>query len=210
MTNCPKCNNQCEDKALFCENCGNRIPPKQEETTNNWLKCSICGCKNDQSAIFCNSCGKTLNQSQQNEPIQTEQQSLQTQQQYHSSPTYAENLSLWGYYRKCLKKWTPKGRARRREFWGFFIYSNLVYFVLGLIFVITDDLRYYALANISHAFLFIYCFLVCLPNIFVSIRRMHDVGKSGWFILIPIYNLVLAVTGSEPGSNKYGPNPKPP
>ena len=37
---------------------------------------------------------------------------------------------------------------------------------------------------------------------------MHDVGKSGWFILIPIYNLILACTDSEHGPNKCGNNPK--
>ncbi|GAA4409285.1 hypothetical protein GCM10023187_32340 [Nibrella viscosa] len=38
---------------------------------------------------------------------------------------------------------------------------------------------------------------------------MHDVGKSGWFLLIPIYNLILACTEGEPRDNQYGPNPKP-
>jgi uncharacterized membrane protein YhaH (DUF805 family) len=42
----------------------------------------------------------------------------------------------------------------------------------------------------------------------VAVRRMHDVGKSGWFILIPIYNLVLACTEGDHGDNEYGANPK--
>ncbi|WP_368662373.1 DUF805 domain-containing protein [Zobellia laminariae] len=37
---------------------------------------------------------------------------------------------------------------------------------------------------------------------------MHDVGKSGWFLLVPIYNLILACTDSEQGENQYGANPK--
>ena len=37
---------------------------------------------------------------------------------------------------------------------------------------------------------------------------MHDVGKSGWFILIPIYNIILAATNGDSGSNEYGPDPK--
>ena len=40
--------------------------------------------------------------------------------------------------------------------------------------------------------------ITLLPTIAVAVRRMHDVGKSGWFILIPIYNLVLALTPSKP------------
>ena len=40
--------------------------------------------------------------------------------------------------------------------------------------------------------------ITLLPTIAVAVRRMHDVGKSGWFILVPIYNLVLAVSPSKP------------
>lgn len=43
--------------------------------------------------------------------------------------------------------------------------------------------------------------ITLLPSIAVAIRRMHDVGKSGWFILIPIYNFILLVTPSKPGVN---------
>jgi uncharacterized membrane protein YhaH (DUF805 family) len=47
-----------------------------------------------------------------------------------------------------------------------------------------------------------------IPGIAVAVRRMHDVGKSGWFILIPIYNLILAVTEGQRGPNEYGEDPK--
>ena len=42
-----------------------------------------------------------------------------------------------------------------------------------------------------------------IPTIAVAVRRMHDVGKSGWFILIPIYNLVLAVSPSKPNQSNF-------
>ena len=54
----------------------------------------------------------------------------------------------------------------------------------------------------------IYSFATLLPTIAVTIRRMHDVGKSGWFMLIPIYNLVLTLTEGNSGPNEYGPDPK--
>ena len=54
----------------------------------------------------------------------------------------------------------------------------------------------------------IYILATLIPSIAAGVRRMHDVGKSGWYILIPIYSLILACTDSEPGSNEYGPNPK--
>jgi uncharacterized membrane protein YhaH (DUF805 family) len=37
---------------------------------------------------------------------------------------------------------------------------------------------------------------------------MHDVGKSGWFVLIPIYNFILAITEGNKGENEFGPDPK--
>ena len=46
--------------------------------------------------------------------------------------------------------------------------------------------------------------VVCIPNIAVALRRMHDVGKSGWFLLSPIYNLILDCTDGNVGPNEYG------
>lgn len=57
-------------------------------------------------------------------------------------------------------------------------------------------------------FLSLYRLGMLLPSISVEVRRMHDVGKSGWFILIPLYNLILACTEGERGENQYGPDPK--
>ena len=61
----------------------------------------------------------------------------------------------------------------------------------------------------------VYAIAVFVPGLAVAVRRLHDVGKSGWYLLIiliplagPIWFLVLACTDSQPGDNKYGPNPK--
>ena len=56
----------------------------------------------------------------------------------------------------------------------------------------------------------LYSLAVLLPSISLAIRRMHDVGKSksGWFILIPIYNLILACTEGDKGPNEYGEDPR--
>lgn len=57
--------------------------------------------------------------------------------------------------------------------------------------------------------------MVLIPGLSVSVRRLHDVGKSGWMLLIALIPLigaiwlfVLLVTDSKPGENEYGPNPK--
>ena len=53
-----------------------------------------------------------------------------------------------------------------------------------------------------------YAFGVLIPSLAVGVRRMHDVGKSGWYLLIPIYSFILAVTEGEKGANQYGEDPK--
>lgn len=57
-------------------------------------------------------------------------------------------------------------------------------------------------------FSLIYSLAVLIPSIAIAVRRMHDVGKSGWFLLIPIYNLIHALTEGEKGENQYGSDPK--
>jgi len=103
------------------------------------------------------------------------------------------------YYLKVLQNYaTFNGRARRSEYWYFVLFNIIIAiafgFVCGLIRV--PDLAY------------LYNLAILIPSISVGVRRMHDVGKSGWFLLIPIYNLILTVTEGEKGENKYGPDPK--
>jgi uncharacterized membrane protein YhaH (DUF805 family) len=104
------------------------------------------------------------------------------------------------YYLEVLKKYTLfSGRARRKEYWMFVLFNFIVSFVLGLV-----DGALFGHQAISA----VYSLAVLIPSIAVSVRRMHDVDKSGWFILIPIYNLILAVTEGTRGPNEYGPDPK--
>jgi uncharacterized membrane protein YhaH (DUF805 family) len=53
-----------------------------------------------------------------------------------------------------------------------------------------------------------YLILMIIPSIAVGVRRMHDVGKSGWFLLVPIYNIILTFQEGERNENEYGPDPK--
>ncbi|MHC0439412.1 DUF805 domain-containing protein [Flavobacterium sp. 3-210] len=92
-----------------------------------------------------------------------------------------------------------KGRARRKEYWMFILASVIINFILGVLESFVPALKIVAT---------IYGLAVTLPAIAVAIRRMHDINKSGWFILIPIYNIILLATEGEKGSNQYGPDPK--
>jgi len=108
---------------------------------------------------------------------------------------------MMNYYLKVLQNYAVfEGRARRSEYWYFVLVNVLISFGLGFI---GGMLGFELLSNL-------YSLAVLVPSIAVGVRRMHDVGKSGWFILIPIYNLILAVTEGDKGPNEYGPDPKNP
>jgi uncharacterized membrane protein YhaH (DUF805 family) len=105
------------------------------------------------------------------------------------------------YFLMPLKKFADfNGRARRKEYWMFLLFYYIIYFVLTLLAS--------ALGNAGLILIVIYSLGMLIPMLSCAVRRMHDVGKSGWFILIPIYNLILALTAGEVGPNEYGPDPK--
>lgn len=117
------------------------------------------------------------------------------------------------WYLKCWQQYADfSGRARRKEYWMFVLFNAIVAFVisfiLGLIAGLTDIA---ALANLSY----IYTLAVLIPSLAVCVRRLHDVGKSGWMYLIClipvvgwIWLIILFCTDSQKGSNKWGNNPK--
>lgn len=115
-----------------------------------------------------------------------------------------EQYTQW--YIKCIRQFADfKGRARRKEFWMF----ALVNFVVSLVISIVGSIIGTTLLST------IYSLAILLPSLGVGVRRLHDVGKSGWYMLaslIPIIGwiwlLILAVQDSQPGDNQWGPNPK--
>ena len=103
------------------------------------------------------------------------------------------------YYLKALKQYADfKGRARRSEYWYFTLFSGLFSLALGITGLVLK----------MPFFGTLYSLAVLLPSLAVGVRRMHDVDKSGWFVLVPIYNLVLFCTEGTQGPNEYGPDPK--
>ncbi len=117
------------------------------------------------------------------------------------------------WYLKVLKQYADfSGRARRKEFWMFVLFNIIFAFVAMLL----DRMFGVAFEGIGYGpFYILYALAVLIPGLAVEVRRLHDIGKSGWWIfiaLIPlvgaIWLLVLLVTDSQPGDNAYGPNPK--
>lgn len=94
------------------------------------------------------------------------------------------------------------GRARRSEYWYFVLMHFIILFVLGFI----DISQGYENFGISS----IYRIAALVPYFSVAVRRMHDTGKSGWYIIAPFYNIILAATEGYYGPNEYGDDPKNP
>jgi uncharacterized membrane protein YhaH (DUF805 family) len=102
-------------------------------------------------------------------------------------------------YISVLKQYAVfSGRARRREYWMFFLFNIIIAVVLNVVGALIH------LPIIGT----LYSLAVLVPGIAVSIRRVHDVTKSGWYLLIPIYNLILVCTPGVTGPNEYGADPK--
>jgi uncharacterized membrane protein YhaH (DUF805 family) len=107
---------------------------------------------------------------------------------------------------------TFSGRARRSEFWWFALFYFLVLFVASILDRIVGS--GYGVANIG-IFYTLAVLALLLPNIAVTIRRLHDTGRSGWWWLIWLVPLVgwiilivFCVQDSQPGPNHYGESPK--
>ena len=118
------------------------------------------------------------------------------------------------WYLKVFKQYADfSGRARRKEYWMFILF-NLIFLVCA---AILDNLLGLTFGeNSPYGFLYlVYALLVFIPGLAVAVRRLHDVGKSGWWYfiaLIPIIGgiwlLILFCTEGISGSNEYGPDPK--
>jgi uncharacterized membrane protein YhaH (DUF805 family) len=104
-----------------------------------------------------------------------------------------------------------QGRARRKAYWMFVLFNIIALVILSLIegaLGLSGQNGYGILTGL-------YALAMILPLIALAVRRLHDTGRSGWWLLIglvpligPIVLIVFYVTDSQPGTNEYGPNPK--
>ena len=109
------------------------------------------------------------------------------------------------WYLIALKKYAVfSGRARRKEYWMFFLFNIIVGFVLGFIAGIAQAALHINLGFLS----VIYSLAVLIPSIAVGVRRMHDIGRNGWWLICPIVGFVFLFFNGESGENKYGQDPK--
>lgn len=116
------------------------------------------------------------------------------------------------WYLQVLKKYADfKGRARRKEYWMFVLFNWIFAITFGII-----DITVIDLSPLGYGILHpLYCLIMVVPSIAVAVRRLHDIGKSGWYYLIFLIPLVGAIIliawfckEGEQGTNQWGSNPK--
>lgn len=113
----------------------------------------------------------------------------------------------------CMKKYADfSGRARRTEYWMFVLFNT----IFAIVAAVLDNVLGLASEDTFGGIMYgLFSLAIILPTWAVTVRRLHDVGKSGWSILISLIPLiggiwffVLTVTDSQPSENEYGANPK--
>ena len=117
------------------------------------------------------------------------------------------------WYLKVLRNYAVfSGRARRKEYWMFVLFSIIFSIVLTIIDVVTG---LYSKTYDIGLLTTIYSLAVLVPTLAVSVRRLHDTNRSGWWYFIALVPLAGAIIllvffamNSQPGDNQYGPNPK--
>lgn len=112
------------------------------------------------------------------------------------------------YYIEVIKKYAVfSGRARRAEYWYFVLFNTIIYTAVTII--------SNAIGDKTNALISLYILFMFVPSLAVTVRRLHDVDYSGWFLLVTLIPLigiiwifVLTLFDSNPDNNKYGANPK--
>ncbi len=120
------------------------------------------------------------------------------------------------WYLKVLKQYADfNGRARRKEYWMFVLFNILISMGLMLFVGIGAASESTTMVVIFYSLYALYSLAVLLPTIAVTVRRLHDINKSGayfFIVFIPliggIWLLVLMATEGTQGENQYGPDPK--
>lgn len=116
------------------------------------------------------------------------------------------------HYKNAFRKYADfKTRARRSEYWYFALFNAVFILLLSLL----DTMSGFGSEETLGIFGGLYSLVVVIPSLAVCVRRLHDIGKSGWWIFIAmvpfigaIVLLLFAIRDSQPGANQYGPNPK--
>ncbi len=120
------------------------------------------------------------------------------------------------WFIKCIRQYADfSGRARRKEYWMFKVYRFLIFLGITIFCALFAGILSEENQHVP-PFIYIIVYLVfIIPSLAVAVRRMHDVGHSGWFLLInlipsigSLVYFIFTLFDSQPYKNKWGANPK--
>ena len=117
-------------------------------------------------------------------------------------------MNTFNFYKDAFKNYVNfEGRASKSQYWYFGMWNPIVSIVIS---IVLNIILHGNAVYVS----WVYDLIIFLPAISISVRRLHDIGKSGWWnliIFIPLIGVIVlvvfALMSSEPGTNKYGANP---
>lgn len=145
------------------------------------ITCHSCDKEFHSSAVYCPQCGAS--------------QSGLSQAAATKSGTKRKN-----WYMEGLRKYAVfSGRARRKEYWMFLLISTLVSSGIGVI----DGLF-----RMDTLLVWVYTLMIFIPSVAVAFRRVHDTGRSGLWVFVPVVGFIFMFLAGQPHDNRFGPDPK--
>ena len=217
---------------MICKNCG---------TDFNGQYCPNCGAKAEPASASQQSAPQNFGSGQsapqygapqnfgngQSAPQYGAPQNFGNGQNTYGAPVYmpTRKIGFGEAVKLFFKNYVNfSGRATRSEYWWVYLFNNIVYMVLGILFAISGgsslaaygaygdmSIAYMGAGAIFYILMMLYCLAVLLPSLSLMVRRLHDIGKSGTYILmglIPFVGYIIlfiyTLTGSAP-DNQYGP-----
>ena len=117
------------------------------------------------------------------------------------------------WFTTALKKYAVfSGRSRRSEYWYFILFYFIIYIALAFVDRVTGTFDPKSGIGLLTA---IFALALLIPSLSVSVRRLHDTDRSGWWLFIGFIPLIGAIVlivffalDSGAGTNRFGPNPK--
>lgn len=146
--------------------------------------------------IFCRGCGKEIHESALSCPGCGAQQIVQRQVSVASND---ETNFIMHYVNAWKTAFVFNGRVRRRAYWLFVLVHAIVMILCAIL-----DQAFRSGETIAT----LYNIAAFLPGLSLGVKRMHDVGKNGWWVIVPFINIYYAVKDSDQSVNEYGPSPK--
>lgn len=146
--------------------------------------CTQCGAKNTDDAAFCSECGQAL---------QNKEQSAHVSEAVYKTDSYEQTPELnwiWALF-------SFKGRMNRQRFWLYWLLISFISTVTTIVLAFTNN-------DFAYLLWFVFTFWTYFA---ISVKRWHDIDKSGWFSifgLIPFVNLVLGFIEGTNGDNQHG------